>query len=103
MESVIKRIVKENGKDTIQEIHRVVVYKFSVADVDDPEIYAAEPIMQWQDSDSGKFVMKNSVTTPMFHKTLDHATFGYRYAITAELEKKKYSEFLLRFGKNGNH
>lgn len=93
-----------DGQRIVEEIHKVVVHRFSVGDVDDPEIYAAQPIWEWQQTDAGKFVMENSVETPTFHQHIDHQTFGYQYAITAELEKKKLSEFYLRWGEpNGNN
>ena len=67
MGSVKYKEVEENGQLTVKEIHKVVVYQFSVGDVEDPDLYAAQ------------------------------------YAITAELESKKLSEFYLRWGKNGNN
>ena len=103
MEPVRFQTVEENGQHVVHEIYKVVVHKFTISDSDDPEIYAAEPIMEWQQSEAGKFVMSNAVTVPVFHKHLDFASLGYHYAITAELEKKKYSEFLLRYGRHGNN
>lgn len=96
-------VVRKDDLVEVLEIHKVIVHQFTISDTDDPEIYAAEPIMRWQESDSGKFVMAHSITVPVFHKQLSYPTLGYQYAITAELEKRKYSEFLLRFGKYGNH
>jgi hypothetical protein len=93
-----------NGdQSVVKEIHKVVVHRFRISDVDDPEIFAAEPIWKWQQSDAGKFVMEHAIDVPVFHKNLQALSLSYEYAITAELEKKKYSEFLLRFGKNGNN
>ncbi len=97
------QIVEQDGKEIVEEIHKVVVHRFRLSDVDDPDLYAAEPIWNWQQTDAGKFVMNYSIVTPEFHKQIDHATYGYEYAITAELEKKKLAEFYLRWGKpNGN-
>ena len=80
-----------------------VLYSFRLGDVDDPEIYAAQPIYEWQQTDAGKFVMEHSVDQPVYHQHIDHMNYGYQYAITAELEKKKLAEFYLRWGKpNGN-
>ena len=84
--------------DRIEKIYKVVVYRFTVTNVEDPEIYAAEPILEWEKSDPGMFVMENSVTQPAFNKNYDMMTFGYMYVITAELEEKKLSEFYLRWG-----
>ena len=96
------KIVEQDGQEIVQEIHKVVVHTFTVGDVEDPDLYAAVPIYQWQESDCGKYVMEHAVETPTFHQSLDYESFGYRYAITAELEAKKLSEFYLRWGKHGN-
>jgi len=88
--------------DVVKEIHKVTVHAFSVGDVEDPDIYAAEPIWKWQQTDAGKFVMEHAIETPSYHQQLDYNSFGYRYAIVAELEAKKLSEFYLRWGKDGS-
>lgn len=88
---------------SIKEIHKIVVHRFRLGDVEDPEIYAAEPILKWQQSDAGKFVMENAEEIPEYHQHIDHMNYGYQYAITAKLEKKKLVEFYLRWGNpNGN-
>jgi hypothetical protein len=85
--------------DVVKEIHKVVVHKFDLSDVDDPDIYAAGPIYDWERSEAGQFVMKHAVDTPEWHRHMDPMWMGYRYVITAELEKKKHSEFYLKFDK----
>ena len=97
------QVIEQDGQQVVQEIYKAVVHRFSISDTDDPEIYAAEPIWKWQQSDAGKFVMEHAIDVPVFHKSISVHSLCYDYAITAELEKKKYSEFLLRFGKNGNN
>jgi hypothetical protein len=92
------QIVEGSGKEVVEEIHKVVVHRFIISDSDDPDIYAAGPIFDWERSEAGKFVMKHAIETPAFHKTIDHMTYGYQYAITAELEKKKLTEYYLKFG-----
>jgi hypothetical protein len=37
------------------------------------------------------------VDPPEWHRYMDSMWMGYRYVITAKLEKKKLSEFYLRF------
>jgi hypothetical protein len=85
--------------DVVKEIHKVVVHKFDLSDVDDPDIYAAGPIYDWERSEAGQFVMKHAVDKPEWHRHMDPMWMGYRYVITAELEKKKLSEFYLKFDK----
>ena len=103
MAKVRFEIIKKDGQEYVEEIHRVVVYRFRISDVDDPEIYAAEPIYNWQQTDAGRFVMENAKEPPVFQQHIDHIHYGYSYTIVAELELKKLSEFYLRWGKHGNN
>ena len=102
MGSVRFQVTKKDDNELVQEIHKVVVYKFSMGDVEDPDLYAAEPMWKWQQSEQGKFVMENAVDQPEWHRQLDHTTYGYQYAIVAELEKNKLAEFYLKWGKDGS-
>lgn len=92
------QVVQHNGQEIVEEIHKVVVHRFSVSDVDDPDLYAGQPLWEWEHSDQGQFVMKNAVDKPEWHRQIDVMTMGYKYAIVAELEKKKLAEFYLRWG-----
>jgi hypothetical protein len=102
MAAVKFKVVEKNGQEVVHEIHKIVVHTFGIGDVEDPDIYAAQPIWDWQQTDAGKFVMENAINTPSYHQNLDQHTYGYRYAIVAELEAKKLSEFYLRWGKDGS-
>lgn len=84
--------------DIVKEIHKVVVHKFNLADVEDPDIYAAGPMFDWERSEAGQFVLKYAVDKPEWHRHMDPMWMGYRYIVVAELEKKKLSEFYLRWG-----
>ena len=96
------KVVEQDGQQIVQEIHKVVVHQFNMGDVEDPDLFAAEPMWKWQQSDVGQFVMENSIEPPVWNRQLDLRSYGHTYIITAELEKKKLSEFYLRWGKNGN-
>ena len=97
--SVRYQVVEEDdGYRRVDEIHKVMVHKFDMSDVEDPDLYAGEPIWQWQQSEAGQFVMKHAVNQPEWQKHMDSMFMGYRYIITAELEKKKLAEFYLRWG-----
>lgn len=85
--------------EMVIETHKIVVHTFLMGDVDDPDLYAAEPLYQWQNSDVGKWVMENAMDTPEWHRYADPITFGHKYAVTAVFETKKLSEYYLRFGK----
>jgi hypothetical protein len=99
MGAVRFQVVEKDGQEIVKEIHKVVVHRFRMGDVDDPDLYAAEPLWQWQQSDAGKFVMEHAIETPSWHRNHSAITYGYEYAIIAELEAKKLSEFYLRWSK----
>ena len=81
----------------VKEINKVVVHRFRMGDVEDPDLYAAQPIYEWQQTDQGKFIMEHAIDKPEWHRQLDYNTYGHQYTIVAELEMKKLSEFYLRF------
>jgi len=94
----------QDHRELVEEIYKVVVHQFHLGDVEDPDLYAADPLYQWQISEPGKFVMENAVDQPTWHRQHDFKSLGWRYVIVAELEKKKLAEFYLRWGKqNGSN
>ena len=66
---------------------KFVLHTFTMADVEDPELYAAEPIYQWQQTPVGKFCMKKA-TDLEFHTYPDPMTFGYKVTITGWITEK---------------
>lgn len=85
--------------DKVVETKKIVVHTFQMGDVEDPDLYAAEPLYQWQNSEAGKWVMENSLDTPEWHRHADPVNWGHKYAVTAVFESKKLTEYYLRFGK----
>lgn len=88
----------EQGQTVIKEWHKVYVHKFSMGDVEDPELYAGPAIYNWQQTDKGKFIMEHG-RDHSFQITPDYTTYGYMCAIRCELEAKKLSEYYLKWGK----
>lgn len=84
--------------DRVEEVKTVTVYEFSVGDVEDPDLYAADPLLKWEKSEQGQWVMKNSCDTPTWHRMADSITYGYRYCIRAKLMGPALTEWLLRYG-----
>ena len=79
---------------------QIIVHTFTMGDVDDPDLYAAEPMYQWQQTDAGKWVMENCIDgTPIWNRYADPMYYGHKYMISAIFEGKKVTEFYLRFGK----
>jgi hypothetical protein len=84
--------------DRVEEVKTIVVHEFSMGDVDDPDLYAAEPLIEWEKSDKGQWVMKNSCDTPTWHRMADPVSYGYKYRITAKFMGPALTEMLLRYG-----
>ena len=76
---------------------KIVVHRFGVGDVDDPDLYAAEPIYQWEKSEAGQWVMANSIETPSWHRSVDMNTYGHRYEIRADLHDQDVTFFKLKW------
>ena len=75
----------------------VCVHTFRIGDVEDPDIYAGEPLWQWQQSDAGKWVMENAVETPYWISSVDYNTWGHTYKIMARLSEQNQTYFRLKF------
>ena len=80
-----------------QEIHDVIVHKFGIGDVDDPVIYAAGPMFDWERSEAGQFVMKHAVDKPIWHKRDSPMSFTTDFVITAKLKDSDYLVWILKY------
>jgi hypothetical protein len=80
-------------------MEKVVFHTFSMGDVEDPYLYAAFPIGDWQQTDHGKWVMEHAVGEPEFWCRPDPNTYGYRVIITGKLEERDATYFKLKWGK----
>jgi hypothetical protein len=75
----------------------IVPHRFSVGDVEDPNIYAAEPLWEWQNSEAGKWAMENCSETPSWHRVMDPAIFGYAYQVRITLTPKQLIYWKLKY------
>jgi len=66
---------------------RQVLHTFTIDNCADPELYAADPIYQWQKTLVGEFCLQNAVDLE-FHTQADYDTMGYRIAITGYVTEK---------------
>jgi hypothetical protein len=76
---------------------KLVVHSFAMGDVEDPDLYAAEPLWEWQQTELGKWVMENAIETPEWHRSIDDTSYGYRYNIVAVLDDKDATWFKLKY------
>ena len=84
--------------DRVEEVREVIVHEFTMGDVEDPDLYAAEPLWKWQNTEQGKWIMENAVESPVWHRIPDVMQYGYKFQIRAKLMGSKLTEYLLRHG-----
>jgi hypothetical protein len=68
-----------------------------MGDVEDPDLYAAQPLWEFEKSEKGQWVMEHALESPIWQRQIDHMTFGYRYKVAARLTEKDITYFLLRW------
>jgi len=83
--------------DQVVRFSDVCVYEFNMGDVEDPDLYAAQPIWEWQQSEAGKFIMEHAVEKPYWIRQVDHHSYGHKYKIIARLSEPNQTFFRLKF------
>ena len=81
------------------EISDVMVHSFSMGDVEDPDLYAAQPLHDWQESEAGKWIMENAIETPFWHRVVDPSGYGHKYYIIARLKEQDQTYWALKWQK----
>jgi len=78
---------------------RVLVYTIQLGDVEDPEIYAAEPIYAWEHSEQGQWLHENSYQRMVYTINPSPNFYGTQVCIWAWLHETALTYFTLRWGK----
>jgi len=65
----------------------VMVHSFPMSDVEDPDLYAAQPLWDWQETEAGKWVMEHAVEKPYWVRRADPNNYGFRYYIFARMSE----------------
>ena len=77
----------------------ITFHSFPMGDVDDIDIYVAQPLHEWQQTEQGKWVMQNAYDLK-YNSLPDPQTFGYRITITGEMDPgPQLTEYLLKYKK----
>ena len=99
-----KKLFKEpescvvNGK--VVTCRDVKVHEFTMGDVEDPDLYAAQPIYKWQSSEMGQWIMEHAVETPFWHRSVDPTSYGHKYYIIARLREQDQTYWALKWQKS---
>ena len=75
---------------------KITFHQFTMGDVDDLDVYVAQPIWEWQQTDQGQWVMEHAQDL-RYHTSANPATFGYRIRISGDLDDKQATEYFLRW------
>ncbi len=73
----------------------LTVHTFNMGDVEDPDLWAAQSLYEFEQSEKGKWVMKNSVPTPSWYRIPSH--YGWTYEIRAYLSPNQVTYYKLKY------
>lgn len=78
----------------------VMVHSFSMGDVEDPDLYAAGPLYEWQNSEVGQWIMDHAVDKLFWHRSVNPYTYGHNYHIIARLSEQDQLYWTLKWQKS---
>ena len=87
--------ISDTGEESVSIAH--VVHTIRMGDVEDPDLFVAQPIWEWQETEAGKWIMENSNPTPSWHRTHDIYSYGHIYQIRAYLTHKQLTFWKLKY------
>jgi hypothetical protein len=74
------------------------VHEITMGDVEDPDLWVASPIYDWQQTEAGKFIMEHAEEKPYWTQGVDYTTYGYKYRIMARLSEQNETFWRLLCG-----
>jgi hypothetical protein len=82
---------------TESDIIECVVHTIQMSDVEDPDLFVADPIWKWQQTEEGKWIMEHSKQQPMWKRNVDNYNYGYVYTIHAWLDGQDLTYWKLKY------
>ena len=76
---------------------KMIFHSFKMGDVEDPEIYAAQPLYEWQQSDQGQWVMEHC-SDPQNIERPDEYNWGHKIIVYGEVEELDATYYSLKWG-----
>ena len=80
----------------MSKLVQLMVHSFNMTDVEDPDIYVASPILDWQKTELGKWVMEHGVD-PSYSIQADIENYGYKVIITSKFTESDATFFSLKY------
>ena len=88
--------VSDTGEESVSITQ--VVHTIRMGDVEDPYLYAAQPLCEWQNSEVGKWIMEKSVEVPMWHRYQTPSSYHTEYVVQAWLKGSDHTFWQLKWG-----
>jgi hypothetical protein len=79
-------------------MQKITFHTFSMGDVEDPELYAAQPLYAWQQTEQGQWVIEHCAD-PRYIVRSDEHNWGHQIIVYGEVQDQLATEYLLRWGK----
>jgi len=76
---------------------KVLVHNFWLGDVEDPEIYAAKPLLDFEKTEKGQWLSEHSYNQLTYNIQSEYITYGYRVIIHAWLDAKDLTYYRLKW------
>ncbi len=74
----------------------IKVHEFFMSDCDDLDIYVAEPLNTWLESECGSWLQENSFSM-RWHSLVDHERLGHRITVVATLSEQDAVYYQLKW------
>ena len=76
---------------------KLLVHSFLLSDVEDPEIYAAEPILAFEKTEKGRWLLEHSELEMTYDIVNDAIIMGYRVNLHAWLSEQDLTYYKLKW------
>jgi hypothetical protein len=76
----------------------VCVHEIRMGDCEDPDLFVADPIWKWQQTEAGQFIMEHAVEQPYWTHNTDYHSYGHLYRIMARLSEQNETFWNLKWG-----
>ena len=76
---------------------KLLVHKIALGDVEDPEIYAADPILKFEKTEKGQWLHAHSCEQMTFNIYPNPETYGFVVVIHAWLNEKDLTYYNLKW------
>jgi hypothetical protein len=80
-----------------KKVISIVVYEFLLGDVEDPIVYMAEPLLKWENSEAGQYILAKAIESPYWHRHVNHESYTTRVLVIARLFEEDASYYALKF------